>query len=84
MAEAPNSSGSEVQNAATSSTAPIAMAACTTLATRWYSSSSIAARTAGWVSHWLEQQEDPENRIGRPRQIYTGAANRDFVDIGAR
>ena len=27
---------------------------------------------------------DPENRIGRPRQIYTGAANRDFVDIGAR
>ena len=42
------------------------------------------ARTAGWVSHWLEQQEDPENRIGRPRQIYTGAANRDFVDIGAR
>ena len=42
------------------------------------------ARTAGWVSHWLEQQEDPENRIGRPRQIYTGAATRDFVDIGAR
>ena len=42
------------------------------------------ARTAGWVSHWLEQQNDPENRIGRPRQIYTGAATRDFVGIGAR
>ena len=36
------------------------------------------ARTAGWVSHWLEQQEDPEFRIGRPRQIYTGAAARDY------
>jgi citrate synthase len=42
------------------------------------------ARTAGWVSHWLEQQNDPENRIGRPRQIYTGAASRDFTEIGAR
>ena len=42
------------------------------------------ARTAGWVSHWLEQQEDPENRIGRPRQIYTGAGSRDYVDMGQR
>ena len=42
------------------------------------------ARTAGWVSHWLEQQEDPENRIGRPRQIYTGAQSRDYVDMGQR
>ena len=36
------------------------------------------ARTAGWVSHWLEQQDDPENRIGRPRQIYTGPAQREY------
>ncbi|WP_223807095.1 citrate synthase [Montanilutibacter psychrotolerans] len=42
------------------------------------------ARTAGWVSHWLEQQEDPENKIGRPRQIYTGSANRDYVGIDKR
>ncbi len=42
------------------------------------------ARTAGWVSHWLEQQNDPENRIGRPRQIYTGHANRDYVGVGQR
>ena len=41
-------------------------------------------RTAGWVSHWLEQQEDPENRIGRPRQIYTGAPTRDYVGMGQR
>nr|WP_225583599.1 citrate synthase [Pseudoxanthomonas sp. PXM02] len=36
-------------------------------------------RTAGWVSHWLEQQVDPEAKIGRPRQIYTGYAPRDYV-----
>ncbi len=42
------------------------------------------ARTAGWVSHWLEQQDDPENKIGRPRQIYTGAAQRDYVGLGQR
>jgi len=42
------------------------------------------ARTAGWVSHWLEQQNDPENKIGRPRQIYTGAAERDYVGIDKR
>jgi len=42
------------------------------------------ARTAGWVAHWLEQQDDPENKIGRPRQIYTGAANRDYVGVDKR
>ncbi|WP_460822582.1 citrate synthase [Lysobacter olei] len=42
------------------------------------------ARTAGWVSHWLEQQTDPEARIGRPRQIYTGSPVRDYVDIDQR
>ena len=35
-------------------------------------------RTAGWVSHWLEQQVDPEMKIGRPRQVYTGHAVRDY------
>nr|WP_228734258.1 citrate synthase [Xanthomonas euvesicatoria] len=38
------------------------------------------ARTAGWVSHWLEQQVDPEMKIGRPRQIYTGYDKRDYTD----
>ncbi|AWV08377.1 citrate synthase [Marilutibacter maris] len=41
-------------------------------------------RTAGWVAHWLEQQVDPENKIGRPRQIYTGSATRDYVAIDKR
>ena len=42
------------------------------------------ARTAGWVAHWLEQQTDPEAKIGRPRQIYTGAAHRDYVPTAQR
>ncbi|MCD9033332.1 citrate synthase [Luteimonas sp. Y-2-2-4F] len=41
-------------------------------------------RTAGWVAHWLEQQVDPEAKIGRPRQIYTGADTRDYVGIDKR
>ncbi len=42
------------------------------------------ARTVGWVSQWKEMVEDPAQRIGRPRQIYTGAAKRDYTDLGAR
>ncbi len=36
------------------------------------------ARTVGWISHWLEMQTDPEARIGRPQQIYTGERHRDY------
>jgi citrate synthase len=42
------------------------------------------ARTAGWVAHWLEQHNDPETKIGRPRQIYTGSPQRAFVEIAKR
>jgi citrate synthase len=42
------------------------------------------ARTVGWVSQWKEMMEEPSNRIGRPRQLYTGAAPRDFVPIDKR
>ena len=41
-------------------------------------------RTAGWVAHWLEQQVDPEAKIGRPRQIYTGYAERDYKGFDQR
>ena len=41
-------------------------------------------RTAGWVAHWLEQQVDPEAKIGRPRQIYTGYDVRDYKDSAQR
>ncbi len=42
------------------------------------------ARTVGWIAHWNEMMEDPELRIGRPRQLYTGAAQRDYVPIDKR
>ncbi|WMC12364.1 citrate synthase [Oceanimonas pelagia] len=36
------------------------------------------ARTVGWMSHWNEMMSDPKQKIGRPRQLYTGAAEREF------
>ena len=42
------------------------------------------ARTSGWVSQWLEMSNDPKNRIGRPRQLYTGEKHREFVNIKNR
>ncbi len=42
------------------------------------------ARTAGWVSHWLEQQNEPDGKIGRPRQVYVGATHRDFTPMASR
>ena len=42
------------------------------------------ARTVGWVAHWQEMISDPAMRIGRPRQLYTGAVKRDYVDVGRR
>lgn len=42
------------------------------------------ARTVGWVSHWLEMMADPNNRIGRPRQIYHGPTQRDYLPISQR
>jgi citrate synthase len=42
------------------------------------------ARTVGWISQWKEQLEDPNLKIGRPRQLYTGATRRDYVDVENR
>jgi citrate synthase len=42
------------------------------------------ARTAGWIAHWLEQNASGEVKIGRPRQIYTGAPQRDYVPLSER
>ncbi len=42
------------------------------------------ARTVGWISQWKEMIEDPSQRIGRPRQIYTGPAKRDYVPLAER
>jgi len=42
------------------------------------------ARTAGWTANWIEQHETPGSRIGRPRQLYTGAGRRDYVPAAQR
>jgi citrate synthase len=42
------------------------------------------ARTVGWISHWNEMMRDPESRIGRPRQLYTGHRARDYIPIEDR
>jgi citrate synthase len=42
------------------------------------------ARTAGWVAHWLEMIGDPGMKIGRPRQLYTGPTQRDYVELEKR
>jgi len=41
-------------------------------------------RIPGWIAHWKEMMEDPDVRIGRPRQIYTGATRREYAGIDAR
>lgn len=41
-------------------------------------------RLPGWIAHWKEMREDPQNRIYRPRQIYTGPVERDFVPLEER
>ncbi len=42
------------------------------------------ARTTGWIAQWKEMTEDPTQRIGRPRQLYTGPAERPYRPIGER
>jgi citrate synthase len=42
------------------------------------------ARTVGWIAQWKEMIEDPNQKIGRPRQLYTGNPSRDYVPISSR
>ena len=42
------------------------------------------ARTVGWIAQWNEMISDPDYKIGRPRQLYTGATTRDVVSIALR
>jgi citrate synthase len=42
------------------------------------------ARTVGWIAQWSEMISDPEYKIGRPRQLYTGVAPRDVAPIALR
>jgi citrate synthase len=44
----------------------------------------VVARTVGWIAQWKEMIEDPAQKIGRPRQLYTGATRRDYIETGKR
>jgi citrate synthase len=41
-------------------------------------------RLPGWIAQWLEMRRDPDNRIGRPRQVYTGSTMRGYVPMERR
>ncbi|MDN5858905.1 MAG: citrate synthase [Pseudonocardia sp.] len=41
-------------------------------------------RLPGWIAHWREMINDPTTKIGRPRQLYTGSTQRDYVDLSSR
>jgi len=42
------------------------------------------SRTVGWLAHWKEMIEDPDQRITRPRQLYVGPAQRPFASLDVR
>jgi citrate synthase len=42
------------------------------------------ARTVGWVAQWREMVADPEQKISRPRQLYTGAVEREYTPLEQR
>ena len=52
--------------------------------TKYFTVLFALGRLPGWIAHWREMIQDPQTKIGRPRQIYTGNAKRDYAEIGAR
>ncbi len=52
--------------------------------TSMYTVMFALARSAGWVAQWLEMMEDPDFKIGRPRQLYMGQKTRDYIPINKR
>jgi len=42
------------------------------------------ARTVGWIAQWKEMIEDPSQKIGRPRQLYSGHTQREYLPISRR
>ncbi|MCW4356002.1 citrate synthase [Hoyosella sp. YIM 151337] len=52
--------------------------------TRMFTVLFALGRLPGWIAHWREMHADPTTKIGRPRQIYTGYTERDYVEVSAR
>ena len=49
-----------------------------------YTAIFALARTVGWIAQWNELISDPEQKLSRPRQLFTGAKQREFVPTGKR
>jgi len=52
--------------------------------TRMFTVLFALGRLPGWIAQWREMIEDPATKIGRPRQVYTGEIERDYLEIGSR
>jgi citrate synthase len=52
--------------------------------TRMFTVMFALGRLPGWIAQWREMIEDPETKIGRPRQVYTGEVLRDYNPISSR
>jgi citrate synthase len=52
--------------------------------TRMFTVLFALGRLPGWIAHWREMMTDSDTRIGRPRQVYNGSPERDYVAIGNR
>ncbi|GAB2663373.1 citrate synthase [Gordonia jinhuaensis] len=52
--------------------------------TRMFTVLFALGRLPGWIAHWREMNADPSTKIGRPRQVYTGYTERDYVDLSGR
>jgi citrate synthase len=52
--------------------------------TNMFTAMFALGRLPGWMAHWLEMRNDPDTRIGRPRQIYTGSTQRAYVPLDRR
>ena len=54
------------------------------LPTQMFTVLCAAGRLPGWIAHWVEMHQSPSPKIGRPRQIYTGATLREVVPMSDR
>jgi citrate synthase len=52
--------------------------------TKFFTVLFALGRLPGWIAHWREMMEDPQTKIGRPRQLYVGATERDYKGITER
>ena len=52
--------------------------------TKFFTVLFALGRVPGWIAHWREMMDDPQTKIGRPRQLYTGAPERSYQSIGER